>query len=311
MPGQAIDAAASRARIGLLVAALAVLVPNLSGQTPGASPQLAATVTIRALQPGEVARIDVRPAAPVTFVHLTAFDREIRAADVGQGVWRALVGIDLEVAPGDYRVTIEAQTAGGEMLAAAESLPVAAKEFPTRSLRVAPRFVAPPAAVRARIAAEAARLQDIFSTVDPAPRWTGPFSLPIPGAVVSGFGVRSVFNGEARAPHSGADLRGRTGTPIRAPASGRVVLADALYFTGNTVVLDHGLGLFSLFAHLSRMQVHVGDIVQGGKRIGAVGATGRATGPHLHWTVRLQGARVDPLSLIYATRTGPAPGRQH
>jgi len=111
-------------------------------------------------------------------------------------------------------------------------------------------------------------------------------------------GVRRVFNGQPRQPHAGADLLSPAGTPILAPSDGRVVLARDLYFTGNTVVIDHGLGLFSLFAHLSTIGVHAGDTVPGGATIGLVGATGRVTGPHLHWAMRLNGARVDPLSVL-------------
>ena len=109
-----------------------------------------------------------------------------------------------------------------------------------------------------------------------------------------------MFNGEPRQPHGGADFPSPTGTPIAAPGGGRVVLVRDLYFTGQTVVLDHGLGLYSLFAHLSAVDVHVGDVVEAGARIGLVGATGRVTGPHLHWAIRLNGARVDPLSLLDA-----------
>jgi murein DD-endopeptidase MepM/ murein hydrolase activator NlpD len=117
-------------------------------------------------------------------------------------------------------------------------------------------------------------------------------------SVISGFGVRSIYNGEPRAPHNGADFASPLGTPVSAPGGGRVVLAESLYFTGRTVVIDHGLGLVSLLAHLSRIDVREGTDVVTGAQIGLVGATGRVTGPHLHWTVRLQGARVDPLSLI-------------
>jgi murein DD-endopeptidase MepM/ murein hydrolase activator NlpD len=112
------------------------------------------------------------------------------------------------------------------------------------------------------------------------------------------FGVLSIYNGETRSRHSGADFLSPAGTPIAAPAAGRVLLAQDLYFTGNTVIVDHGLGLFSLFAHLSAIEVADGAAVAAGDLVGKVGSTGRVTGPHLHWTVRLGGARVDPLSLL-------------
>jgi murein DD-endopeptidase MepM/ murein hydrolase activator NlpD len=138
--------------------------------------------------------------------------------------------------------------------------------------------------------------------------------VPVPGVPGSNFGSRSIFNGEERAPHAGVDFRGATGTPVRAPAGGRVVLAEDLFFTGQTVVIDHGLGLYSLLAHLSRLDVAPGQAVAQGDTVGLLGATGRVTGPHLHWTVRLNGARVDPLrvvALLAPARSGepaaPAP----
>jgi murein DD-endopeptidase MepM/ murein hydrolase activator NlpD len=125
--------------------------------------------------------------------------------------------------------------------------------------------------------------------------------LPVDGKPSSNFGTRSYYNGQRRAPHAGIDFRGATGTPIRAANTGTVVLASPLYFTGNTIVIDHGARLFSVFAHLSEFRVKAGERVEPQTIVGLVGATGRVTGPHLHWSVRLNGARVDPLSLIAAT----------
>jgi len=107
-----------------------------------------------------------------------------------------------------------------------------------------------------------------------------------------------VFNGQPRNAHGGADFLSPAGTTILAPNAGRIAVARSLYFSGNTVVIDHGLGLFSTLAHLSAFDVHEGDRVTAGQRIGLVGATGRVTGPHLHWAVRASGARVDPLSVL-------------
>src|SRR5439155_1702388 len=114
----------------------------------------------------------------------------------------------------------------------------------------------------------------------------------------SGFGTRSIFNGRQRSAHGGTDFLSRQGTPVRSPNAGLVVAARDLYFTGNTVIIDHGLGLFSLLAHLSRLVVQEGDTVAAGQVVGLVGATGRVTGPHLHWAVKVSGARVDPLSVL-------------
>jgi peptidyl-prolyl cis-trans isomerase A (cyclophilin A) len=261
---------------------------------------IAITTHARAVQPGEVVRLDVRAREPLSTVSIKAFGRAVQPFRDEDGVWRALVGIDLDAAAGHVPVAITARTAAGSEIARVETLNVQAKEFPTRTLRVDPRFVTPPKSAEARIARERAELGRVFRSVTSSPEWRGPFVVPIDGAVVSGFGVRSVFNNEPRAPHGGADFASPEGTPVAAPNAGRVVLAADLYFTGNTVVLDHGAGLQSLFAHLSRIDVREGDRVERGAILGAVGATGRATGPHLHWTVRLNGARVDPISLISA-----------
>jgi murein DD-endopeptidase MepM/ murein hydrolase activator NlpD len=121
---------------------------------------------------------------------------------------------------------------------------------------------------------------------------------PVPHEANSAFGTRSIFNGKPRNAHGGADFLSPGGTPIRAPNAGRIAVARDLYFSGNTVIIDHGLGLFSMLAHMSAIDVREGDVVKAGQVLGRVGATGRVTGPHLHWAVRAGGARVDPLSLL-------------
>jgi hypothetical protein len=270
------------------------------GFSVAASDELQLDLRARALQPGEVIALEVRAPGPLGSVQVRAFGVDAACVPAGARACRALVPIDLDVTPGEYVVTVETESSGTP-LGASEHVTILDKEFATRTLRVDPDFVTPPKRMLPRIAREAALLRRLFARVTPLARWRGAFRLPVPETMVSGFGVRSVFNGQPRSPHSGADFASRAGTPVRAPNGGTVVLARALYFTGNTVVIDHGAGLYSLLAHLSRMRVAVGRAVQRGAIVGAVGATGRATGPHLHWTVRLDGARVDPISLVYAT----------
>ena len=171
--------------------------------------------------------------------------------------------------------------------------------FPTRRLTVDPAFVSPPPSARERIAREAALMTDTWRHPSADRLWRDTFVAPVDDAANSAFGTRSVFNGTPRNPHSGADFMSPAGRPIRAPNAGRIAIARDLYFSGNTVVIDHGLGLFSLLAHLSAFDVHEGDRVAAGDIIGRVGATGRVTGPHLHWAVRASGARIDPLSLLF------------
>lgn len=274
---------------------LASYVVLLAGQSAAIS------VTARAIQPGEVVRIDVTGLLPSDEGRVRVFGRSFPLFPHQPQGHVALVGIDLDVKAGSYTAAVEAVTADGHIRTlGTRTLAVRPKSFPTRRLTVEPRFVEPPPAEAARIAAESKRLNDLWDTRTPA-SWTAGFIAPVPDPANSAFGSRSVFNGQARSPHGGADFSSPTGRPIVSPAGGRIALVGDLYFTGQTVVVDHGMGLLSLFAHLSSFDVTEGQRVRRGDAIGRVGATGRVTGPHLHWTVRLAGTRVDPLSLIAAT----------
>ena len=271
----------------------------VSGQSPGVS----VTAASRSVRPGELVVLTIVTAAPTTPVRVRAFGRDLLPFAVDAKTWRVLVGIDLETAPRTYPIAIEA---GGPPAGARAThrLVVVPRSFPTRTLTVDPAFVNPPASALDRIARETAELNQMWANSATTRLWDGPFSRPVPDAANSAFGTRTILNGEPRSPHGGADFSSATGTPIKAPNAGRVVLAGDRYFTGNTVMIDHGLTLFSLFAHLSEITVHVGDVVKTDDLIGKVGATGRVTGPHLHWGVRVNGARVDPLSLLATLGAG-------
>lgn len=215
--------------------------------------------------------------------------------------WLGLVGLDLEAPVAPLVLHVHARLSDGAVLSARVDLAVQPKSFRTRRLDVAPRFVTPPKSVQARIEREQQVMRDVLGESAPTALWQGPWLRPVPGISLSSFGVRSVFNGQARAPHTGTDFRAPMGTPLRAPAAGVVVLAEEHYFPGNQIVLDHGLGTFSLFAHLSAFAVEKGDRVRRGSVLGATGATGRVTGPHLHWAARVGGARVDAEALLEVT----------
>jgi hypothetical protein len=254
-------------------------------------------VNARAIQPGELVVLAIATAAPVDDLRVHAFGRAQPHYRTGPRAWRALVGVDLDAVPGRHSVTIDG-TSEGRHVSQAETLMVRPHRFPTRALHVDEAFVNPPDDVVARIEREAHELAALWETTTPERLWHGPFVRPVPQDANSRFGTRSIFNGQPRAPHGGADFRSPAGTPVHAPAAGRVVLARDLYFTGRTIVIDHGQGLYSTFAHLATMDVGVDAAVDAGEIIGRVGATGRVTGPHLHWAVRVAGARVDPLSLL-------------
>jgi murein DD-endopeptidase MepM/ murein hydrolase activator NlpD len=213
--------------------------------------------------------------------------------------WSGLVGAGLETKPGSYPITISG-VAAGVTASATVSLQVVHKKFQTRQLTVNPQFVNPPQGEAQRIASEQKLMADLLAQVRPERLWRGRFEMPVPGSATSSFGRLSVLNGEPRGRHQGADFRAATGTPVLAPNAGRVVLAADLYFSGNTVIIDHGLGMFSLLAHLSRIAVAQGAAVSRAELLGESGSTGRVTGPHLHWALRLGEASVDPLALMNA-----------
>jgi murein DD-endopeptidase MepM/ murein hydrolase activator NlpD len=277
-----------------------------SGVSTSASDVMHVTAPAHSSRQGDVVVLTVTTAQPVDELRARAFDRDLATFRVAPGTWQTLVGVDIDRKPGVYTVSFEAPSPTGALTAVTE-LTVTARQFGRRVLTVDDAFVNPPEPVLARITREARELEQLWTQSEPRRLWTGSFVRPVPGRVNGAFGSRSVFNGQARQPHGGADFLSPTATPIHAPNSGRVLLARDLYFTGNTVVIDHGLGVFSTLAHLSLVSVREGDMVSRGEIVGQVGATGRVTGPHLHWAVRMNGARVDPvvvLAMVGQERSG-------
>ena len=255
----------------------------------------------RSLQPGEVVMVEVQSSERVDRMIGTIFDREV-PFEVGEGLppghWWGLVGLDLEVSPGEYVLQLDAFQQGRSVGRTKYVLQVEKKDFPTRRLTLPKQFVNPPKEALGRIRKESRKISALFGDFAPERRWEGPFHRPTEGAPTSSFGKRSILNGQTRSPHTGTDFQDAKGTPVKAPNLGKVVLAADLYYSGNTIILDHGQGLYSYFAHLQDFKVSQDALVSKGTVIGSVGATGRVTGPHLHWSVRLRKARVDPLSLI-------------
>jgi murein DD-endopeptidase MepM/ murein hydrolase activator NlpD len=267
------------------------------------------TTHARSIRQGEVVVLTATTSQPVDTMRARAFDRDLATFRLDATHWQALLGIDIDTKPGMYEVSFEA-TSAGETIAATTELTIAPREFGRRVLTVDDSFVHPPDAVVARIVREAAELEQLWTQSEPRRLWDSGFVRPVPDRVNGAFGSRSIFNGQPRQPHGGADFLSPAGTPIHAPNSGRVVLARDLYFTGNTVVIDHGLGVFSLLAHLSVVNVHQGELVTRGAIVGQVGASGRVTGPHLHWAVRMNGARVDPIAVVAIVGEDAAAGER-
>jgi hypothetical protein len=216
-----------------------------------------------------------------------------------EDVLLGFLGLDLGLPVGPLPLTLTARNAGGALVSCSALINVQDAQFAEDHLKVSNRFVEVKPKNRERTKREAERLRKIFATVSPEPLWGGSFQPPLKVMKPSGnFGRRRFFNGEPRSPHTGEDLTANLGTPIYAPQGGRVVLAENLFFAGNAVILDHGLGLFTFFAHMSSIKVKKGSTVIAGEVLGLVGATGRVTGAHLHWSARQGKARINPLKLL-------------
>jgi len=215
-----------------------------------------------------------------------------------QASWMAIVGIPLDTEPGEYHVEVQQPGANERQLA----FKVAAKKYAVQQLKVPPNQVNLSPEDEARVARESEKVRGAIDAYTPDAPVTLRLVQPAPGRRSSSFGLRRMFNGEARKPHSGMDIAASIGTPIKAPLAGRVTDVGNYFFNGNSVIVDHGQGLVTMYCHLSRIDVQVGQELKTGEVLGAVGKTGRVTGPHLHWGVALNGAMVDPALFI-----GPSP----
>jgi murein DD-endopeptidase MepM/ murein hydrolase activator NlpD len=288
--------------IGVGAAALAVSLAGalLSGATGKAgAPRLAIDATPSRPKQGALVVLSVRSSRPLSELRLSGKEARASLERGSNGrTFRGLVGIDLARAPGNLSLGFEGTEIDGSAFSVTYILAVVSGRFPSEPLRVAPEFVEPPPDALPRIEEERERVASLWKAPPQPRRWAGPFRLPVEGSLRDNFGARRVFNGQPRSPHNGVDFPAPAGTPVRAPAPGRVALAEELYFSGGTVILDHGGGLFTSYFHLSRLEVAEGELVRDGQEIGAVGSTGRVTGPHLHWSARLEGARVNPLFLL-------------
>ena len=212
--------------------------------------------------------------------------------------WFALAGIDVEQAPGTYSLDLTASRKYGHPLRASREVAVQPGSYKTTTLHVEEKYVQPDAATLQRIAADKAVKDAAFAHLIPQPLWRGDFRSPVRFSPTDSFGTRRMFNGTLASIHRGTDFHAPSGTPVLAANDGEVIIAQGMFYEGNLVVIDHGQQFTTMYMHLSKIEVKVGERVTKGQRIGLSGATGRVTGPHLHMSARWQSMYVDPVLLL-------------
>lgn len=227
--------------------------------------------------------------------------RDVVFAASPSGTWYALAGVDVKVMPGRYELALEATLPNGTVVRQVRPVMVAAARYKTSKLKVPQKYVTPDPETMKRIEEESKVKAAAFDHVIPKPVWAGNFVAPISTTVSEDFGVSRTFNGKLASIHRGLDYHAPMGTPVRASNDGEVVLARGLFYEGNCVIIDHGLGFMTLYMHLSQLEVKEGDKVTKGQELGLSGDTGRATGPHLHLAVRWNGSYLDPAKLLALT----------
>jgi hypothetical protein len=213
--------------------------------------------------------------------------------------WFALAGVDVDAPVGPSALKITIHDAKGGTRPLSRTVPVHSAHYRTSALTVAPQFVQPGPEALKQIAADQVLTEKAYASSSLKPLWRGNFSAPVVAPQTERFGTRRIFNGALASNHKGLDYRAAPGTPVRASNDGVVVLAHSLYYAGNSVFIDHGMGIFTLYMHFSKITVREGQHVVRGQKLGLSGATGRVTGPHLHWAVRWQGAYLDPAKLLH------------
>lgn len=220
------------------------------------------------------------------------------SADDQPGQWSGVGGVAVDQKPGRYELTMAALTHDDRQFLAGTDFTVAGRKYSRARLSVSPDMIRLSPQAQSQVDADREAFRAVWANPAETRYWEGPFVRPVPGRITAGFGQRRVYNGEVKSVHNGVDLAADYGEAVRSAAAGKVVLVRDAYIEGTTVVLDHGAGLFTLYCHLSRAKVEVGQMVEKGQVIALAGASGRVTGPHLHYGGVVQGVKIDPLSLL-------------
>ncbi len=265
------------------------IVPSAERNRPGANGHVSG-------KQGQVLWINVPISQPKAKVSGLFLKRKIPFFPHGDANFAGIVGIDMEDPPGiqELSITVHSDTGSDHL---SYSVLILEEDYTVQHLTLPKNTVDLDAKTLKRVQKEKKELTEAFHHVGARPLWDGPFLEPVNGKVTGVFGSRRVINGQSRRPHSGEDIAAPKGTPVQAINKGIVVKTVDHFFSGKGVVLDHGLGLFSMYFHLSEIDVTSGQTIQKGEALGKVGSSGRATGPHLHWGIHLNGSRINPYSL--------------
>ena len=289
-------------RVGLLRLTCLFLLaaPLLQGQ-PATSPSVQLTPPTVIVGSPELLRL----AAPqATSPEIASIDGEWLGRKIqffpssDHPTWLALAGVDVEQAQGPSSLIVHLHLRNNTTRDLTQSIDIHPAHYRTGVLTVLPKFVSPSPDELKQIETDRLLKEETFAATAGQPLWSGAFRAPVHAPPTDSFGTRRTFNGKLASIHKGMDFRAPSGTLVRAANSGTIVLARPLYYEGNCVVIDHGLGLYTDYLHFSRIDVHEGQHVRAGDPLGLSGATGRVTGPHLHWAVRWQGAYLDPAKLL-------------
>lgn len=287
------------------LALLAAAGAGLRAQVPAAPAGPVVRLTYGDLRPGEPLLVFLEDDGTVVSARVSLLGRsaELRPApgpSAGTSPKRvfAFMAIDVQAKPGSALLEVKIVRRGGRVEDVRRELAVAGRAFPSTKLTLDPNYVTPPASVQARIKRESELVALATSVVTPEWLGDGPFARPHGAPAWPNFGQRRLNNNVLQSLHTGLDLRVPLGEAIRAANAGTVVLASDLYLGGKTVIIDHGLGVFSSYGHMSELRVRRGEPVRKGATVGLCGSTGRSTGPHLHWSFKVLEARVDPEAML-------------
>ena len=282
-----------------LLICLTALLPLLYPGPLPAGPAVQVSFTPKIIKQGDVLLITVKAGPEIHTISGTLFDKTIRFyRNPERDVYIALVGIDLDADPKRYTLSLSLEDEREGIIKKDFEIQVASEDFRTQHLTLPKEKVDLDEETLKRVNREKEEIDKIWDISTAGPLWDGNFIRPVEGVIDDNFGFRRIINGEPRSPHTGIDIDAPEGAPVYAANQGRVVFTGEQFFSGKGLVIDHGLGLLTMYFHLSKILVTEGEGVKKGQVIARVGKTGRATGPHLHWGLRLNGARVNPASML-------------